>query len=278
MIRSALVAVLLLACGCGGPPVGRPAVFAVLADVQYADKPTGGKRHYRTSLTKLSECVADLNRRGPIFAIQLGDLTDGHRKAPDKSREDLRATLAVFNSLTMPKYHVIGNHCMVSGAETLRQEMGIERFYYDFTAPAARGWRFIVLDGNDAGYGAIGAEQTKWFIAKLDQAAKAGEKVICFCHFALIKGAAAHHRMSKPQPVLEAMDRSGCVVAWFAGHDHAGGYAVRKGVHHVTLKGIVEEPVKNAYALIELHPERIRKIGFGAEPNRDMPIGLSQEK
>jgi hypothetical protein len=124
VIRWSVVAILLIACGCGGPPVGRPAVFAVLADVQYADKPTGGKRHYRTSLTKLSECV----------------------------------------------------------------------------------------------------------------------------------------------------------VAWFAGHDHAGGYAVRKGVHHVTLKGIVEEPVKNAYALIELHPDRIRKIGFGAEPNRDMPIGPSEEK
>ena len=74
------------------------------------------------------------------------------------------------------------------------------------------------------------------------------------------------------------MDRSGCVVAWFAGHDHAGGYAVRKGVHHVTLKGIFEEPVKNAYALIELHPDRIKKTGFGAEPSRDMPIGPPKEK
>jgi len=64
------------------------------------------------------------------------------------------------------------------------------------------------------------------------------------------------------------MDRTGVVVAWFAGHDHAGGYAVRKGVHHVTLKGIVEEPVKNAYALIELHGDRIREVGFGAEALR----------
>ena len=253
-------------------------VFAVLADVQYADKPTAGKRHYRTALKKLTECVADLNRRDPIFTIQLGDITDGFRKNPAKSREDLRAALGVFNSLTMPKYHVIGNHCLVSGAETLKQEMGIEKFYYDFTTPAAKGWRFIVLDGNDAGYGVIGPEQTKWFAAKLARAAKAGEKVICFCHFALLKAAAAHHRMAKPQAVLDAMDRSGCVVAWFAGHDHAGGYAVRKGVHHVTLKGIVEYPVKNAYALIELHDAMIRKIGFGAEPDRDMPIGPPEDK
>jgi len=253
-------------------------VFAVLADVQYAYKPMAGRRHYRTALTKLTECVADLNRRGPLFTIQLGDITDGHRKDPDKSREDLRATLKVFNSLTMPKYHVIGNHCLVSGAETLQQELGIEKFYYDFTVPEAKGWRFIVLYGNDAGYGVFGPEQTKWFNAKLARAAKDGEKVICFCHFALLKAAAAHHRMSKPQPVLDAMDRAGCVVAWFAGHDHLGGYAVRKGVHHVTLKGIVEYPVKNAYALIELHGDRIKEIGFGAEPNRDMPISPPEEK
>jgi 3',5'-cyclic AMP phosphodiesterase CpdA len=273
-----VVAALLVVVGCGGPSAGRPVFFAVLADVQYADKPTAGRRHYRTALARLTECVDDLNLRDPIFTIQLGDITDGHRKAPDKSKADLRATLGVFNSLTMPKYHVIGNHCMVSGADTLKQELGVDKFYYDFTAPEAGGWRFVVLDGNDAGYGVIGPAQMKWFSATLAQAAKNGEKVICFCHFALLKAAAAHHRMSKPQPVLDVMDRSGCVVAWFAGHDHAGGYALREGVHHVTMKGIVEHPVKNAYAFIELHRDRIKKIGCGAEPDRDMPLGPPQEK
>jgi hypothetical protein len=47
-----------------------------------------------------------------------------------------------------------------------------------------------------------------------------GERVICFCHFALLKEAARDHRMARPEPLLEAMDDAGCVVAWFAGHDH----------------------------------------------------------
>jgi hypothetical protein len=78
--------------------------------------------------------------------------------------------------------------------------------------------------------------------------------------------------MDKPEPVLQAMDEAGCVAAWFAGHDHAGGYYTRKGVHHVTLKGMVEAPVSNAYALIELHPGMIRETGFGKEPSREMAL------
>ena len=35
------------------------------------------------------------------------------------------------------------------------------------------------------------------------------------------------------------------------------------GVHHVTLKGMVEALDKNAYAFIELHPDYLREIGVG---------------
>ena len=189
-----------------------------------------GARHYRTSLQKLEECVADLSHRDLAFVIQLGDIVDGHGKDVEKSIEDLDRVLPIYNKLPMPKYHVVGNHCLSVDKETLGAKLGLKRFYYDFTVPSAKGWRFVVLDGNDAGYGVIGDEQLKWFRSTLDKAVKAGEKVICFCHFALLKEAAEHHRMAKPEPILEAMDEAGCVAAWFAGHDHAGGYAVREGV------------------------------------------------
>jgi manganese-dependent ADP-ribose/CDP-alcohol diphosphatase len=131
-----------------------------------------------------------------------------------------------------------------------------------------------VLDGNDAGYGVVSERQLAWFRAVLARSVARGERVICFCHFALLKEAARDHRMAKPEPLLEALDRAGCVVAWFAGHDHAGGYAVRNGVHHVTIKGMVEAPDENAYAFIELCPEHLREIGLGAECNRQMEICL----
>ena len=62
------------------------------------------------------------------------------------------------------------------------------------------------------------------------------------------------------------------VVAYFAGHDHAGGYAVRRGVHHVTVKGMVEAPTENAYAVVEVYQDRLREIGCGKEPTRELRL------
>jgi len=276
MVWVVLMVVLSSICGCQSSnrnnQAERKFTFAVLADIQYADKDTCGKRHYRTARQKLAECVDDLNKHNPAFVIQLGDLIDGYAHDPDKSKEDLDVILSVFNRLTMPGYHVIGNHCLTAGAQTLRQRFDITRFYYEFKVATLENWRFVVLDGNDAGYGVIGDEQLNWFRNTLDQAAKEGERVICFCHFALLPAAAAHHRMNKAKPILQVMDETNCVAAWFAGHDHAGGYAIRNGVHHVTVRGMVEAPVDNAYALIEIGPDKIREIGFGKEPNRNLPL------
>ena len=93
-----------------------------------------------------------------------------------------------------------------------------------------------------------------------------------FCHFALLREAASNHRMAKPEPLLNAMDETDCVVSWFSGHDHAGGYAVRNGVHHLTFRGMVENPVENAYALIEIHPDKLVIRGYGAEPSRVLEL------
>jgi len=247
-----------------------PFVFAVIADVQYADKPNGEARYYQTALEKLTEAVARLNAEKPVFTIQLGDLIDG-RGTPG-SQEDLDTVLAVLNRLEMTTYHVIGNHDLGVDRAALQKSLGLERGYYDFTLPAAPGWRFVVTDGTEAGYGIMSATQTDWLRTTLQAAATAGEQVICFNHFALLPEAAAHHRMAEPQPILDALDDAGNVVAWITGHDHQGGYAVRKGVHHVTVFGMVEAPVDNAYALIEARPDRLREIGFGKEPSRDLPI------
>ena len=272
----AILTVAVLTCGCAlrqqPPAAARAPVFAVLADIQYGDKDTQGARHFRTSLLRLQDCVADLARRDLAFVVQLGDIVDGHAKDIPKTIAEQEAVLQILARQPAPVYHVIGNHCLSLGKDRLQQRYGLERFYYDFSVPAAAGWRFVVLDGNDAGYGVIGAEQLAWFRATLEKAATAHERVICFCHFALLQEAAAHHRMATPEPVLKALDRTGCVVAWFAGHDHAGGYARRNGVHHVTVKGLVEAPEAGAYGLIELHPDHLREIGLGAEPSRDLPI------
>ena len=276
MNKSPLLLCLFLVSGCVATKTARSQrqetfSFGVISDIQYADKDTRGARHYRESLSRLKEGVEDLNRRQLAFTIQLGDLIDGN-KTREGTQLELDEVLEVHNSLSMPKYHAIGNHCLTAGKKGLQERLGLSRFYYDFTVPAAQGWRFVVLDGNDAGYGVLGANQLEWLRSKLGEARTSKEKVIVFCHFALLKSAAQHHRMKTPEPVLALINGSDCVVAYFAGHDHAGGYAFRDGIHHVTIKGMVEAPIRNAYAVIEVSPTTLRETGFGKEPSREMTI------
>ena len=265
----------VLALGCAFARADTLPAFGVVTDIQYGDKEGSVARDYRGTLRRLEQCVETFNRQRPDFVIQLGDLVDGYPSNTVASARDLDAVLPIFNRLTAPTYHAVGNHCLNVGKEELGQKLGLTNFYYTFTVPSAKGWRFVVLDGNDAGYGVVSAGQIDWFRTTLAQARSAGEKIICFCHFPLLKEAAETHRMANSEAVLAELDASGCVVAWIAGHDHAGGYALRKGVHHITLRGLVEAPGSTAFARIELGADRLRETGFGNEPGRELPFGAT---
>lgn len=269
-----LSAVLLGICGL---PTGSadqvPAdgyAIGVLADIQYGDKPTQGRRHYRQSLDRLQDGIRILNQRQTRMTIQLGDLIDGHPDQPERTQTDLDRILKVWKGLQMPTYHVVGNHCMVAGRDLLQDRLNQVPFYYAFSPPGLDTWQFIVLDGNDAGYGILSQVQLDWLDHQLAEATRRGRRVILFNHFALLPEAAAHHRMQEPKPVLTRMDRHKNVVAYLAGHDHAGGYTQRRGVHHLTLHGMVESPQNNAFAVLTLYPDRIEIDGYGDEPDRVM--------
>ena len=246
--------------------------FGVIADVHFGDKETKGGRHFRETLDRLKECVEELNKQKLAFTIQLGDMIDGNDETSEETRSNLEIVLEEYDKLSMPKYHVVGNHCLLAGKKIIHQKLKLSKFYYDFTIPVAKGWRFIVLDGNDKGYGVLGKEQLAWFKSKLAEACGDKEKVIVFNHFALLKSAARDGRMKTPQRVLKLINESGCVVAYFAGHDHAGGYAFQDGIHHITVKAMVEAPIRNAYAVIEVYPAKLKEVGYGKEPSREMKL------
>ncbi len=263
----------LLLPGCRTQSVPQTSFsFGVVADIQYADKDARGARHYRSSLDRLDECVDELNRHDLAFTIQLGDIIDGN-ETTEATATDLDTVLQHCSQLNMPLYHVIGNHCLTADREGLQQKLGLESSYYDFAVPEAAGWRFIVLDGMDGGYGSLSEVQLAWLKTTLDAARAAREKIIVFCHFPLIERAASNLRMQQPDPVLQELIASGCVVAYFAGHDHAGGYAFQDGIHHITLKGMVEAADSNAYAIFEVRPGQLKETGFGLEPGREMVFG-----
>jgi len=62
------------------------------------------------------------------------------------------------------------------------------------------------------------------------------------------------------------------VAAWLCGHDHAGAYAERAGLHFITFQGMVETPDRNAYAFVSFNGDRMLIEGRGREPSRELVL------
>jgi len=266
--------------------------FGVIADAQYADAEPGGSRHFRASLKKLETCVADFNRQKLAFVIQLGDLVD-------RSQADVATILAPYRKLKNPAYHVIGNHDAALG-DTVRSVLkGKTPGYYDF---AVGQWRFVVLDTSDlrlqsvtstapaAGEaqaifdqlktrnapnaqtwnGGIGAHQKAWLKTVLTKAKKTGERAVVFSHMPLYPSDV--HNPWNVEDIIPILENSKCVAACFAGHNHAGRYAQKNGIHYLTLEGMIETPDQTAYAVVEIYPDRIQIQGRGRVPTRILTL------
>jgi manganese-dependent ADP-ribose/CDP-alcohol diphosphatase len=257
--------------------------FGLMTDVQYADKPNRQRMYYRSTLGRLRECVTELNRHPLHFTIQLGDLMDGYVQ-PDKtqrpsdvrkSQRDLDRVLSELGRLDTKLYHVVGNHCLRAGRETLHKKLGIDRGYYDFVPRGVEGWRMVVLDSMGIEYGELGKEQTEWLEATLARAGERNERVIIFNHFPLLKETTTRYDtiFVDNQPAIRSiLDRSGCVAAYFAGHDHAAAYAKDLGIHHVTFPAMAEANKSNAYAIVDVFADRIDIRGFGKTPSRTLRL------
>lgn len=286
---AALIAVLAVPEACSPaaepwPLDGRPAFsFGLMTDIQYADKPNRGRMYYRSTLDRLRECVAELNRHPLSFVIQLGDLMDGyvqpgHTRQPSdvrKSQRDLDRVLPELGRLDAKLYHVIGNHCLRAGREAAHKRLGLDRAYYDFSPRGVTGWRMVVLDSMGIEYGELGKQQTEWLEATLARADERNERVIVFNHFPLLRETTTRYDtiFVKHQPAIRSiLGRSGCVVAYFAGHDHAAAYAKDLGIHHVTFPAMAEAHKSNAYAIVEVFDDRIEIRGFGKAPSRTLRL------
>ena len=280
--------------------------FGVLADAQYADKPNGSGIMYVDYLIKMQNCVNDFNNQDLDFVIQLGDLID--EDTPQWN--NLNNIMPIYNQLTAPKYHVLGNHDFWRpndpDVNDALSAFGLSKRYYDFTY---NDWQFIVLDTDDLthrspyydftadgkqaeadqmwisiqgrynGYnynGGIGNEQLVWLKNKLDDSRNAKQKVIVFGHMPLYP--ANNHNTWNDTELIETFESYGCVVAYINGHNHAGNYGYKNGIHYLTLKGMVEAASgANAYAVIEAYKDDLRIDGFGKEPDRVLPIASSKD-
>ena len=270
--------------------------FGVIADVQYADQPNAGARHYRSSLQSLKACVAALNRQDLDFVVQLGDFID-------RGTTSFDTVLPVWQQLRARRFHVIGNHDLPFLRTQTMLKLGLEQSYYDFAV--GERWRFVVVDGMDIslhGYpkehdkrrqaiarlkalkdrkarnaviwnGGVGKQQLAWIESVLQDAADKQQRVVLFCHFPVHSEAGdASLLLWNHQEITEALDRYPCVVGWFNGHHHSGGYAMVDGVHHVTFMGMVEAPERNAYATVDVYESRLVVNGVGKQPSHTLKL------
>ncbi|OGD19004.1 MAG: hypothetical protein A2Y69_02105 [Candidatus Aminicenantes bacterium RBG_13_59_9] len=285
----ALLAVILIAGGCK-----KTVKFGIVADIQYHPGKPLGTRYYSASLDKLKEALAQFSREKVQFVINLGDTIDHHIQTFD-------SVMPLFKALKVPVYHVVGNHdfdIQEGNEDRVLPELGLKDSYYAF---AKGSWRFIILDGFELRYpfpadetlrresetlfwrlraqgkehaqrwnGGIGLKQNAWLERQIEQAEKARKNVLVLCHFPVLPEAA--HNLWNDAEVVALLERHRCVKAYFCGHNHAGDYVLRNGIHYWTFQGMVETPDQNAFAIVTLEKNAIRVQGFGREPSRTLKV------
>lgn len=227
-------------------------------------------RYFTGGLAKIESFSLAMNRNGAAFVAELGDFTDNPADgslAYDRRREAAlgyldaaEAKLALFKG---PRYHVFGNHDTDQLAkEDVRQKapdsvpaLPAGQYYHSFNQGGAH---FVVLD---AGYKADGnaysgvpgtpgagytwdnanvpATELAWLKADL-----AGTRMptIVLTHQLLNPEEQVDaafdpaHSIKNAAEVRSILEKSGIVIAAFAGHYHDGGYQQVNGIHYITLQ------------------------------------------
>jgi manganese-dependent ADP-ribose/CDP-alcohol diphosphatase len=268
-------------------PQGPEFSFGVVADVQYADQATAGKRDYRTSFGRLEHCVSLLSREKLDFVIQLGDLID-------RGLDSLDRILPVFNRLPGPRYHVLGNHDLTAGRTAVLNRLGLSSPYYQFEV---KRWHFIVLDGMQLSAadprgkeelarlraaespnaqdwnGGLGSEQLRWLRSRLHDATAVGEHAVVFCHFPVLpESSSPVHVLWDYREALKILEDEPATAAYVAGHDHRGGYAVHNGIHYITLPGMVESETTESCRVMDVYPDRLILRNAGQTGGRQLPV------
>jgi len=274
--------------------------FGVISDIQYADKPeiVGRNRYEKDAINKLNHSLQywkDYHAEvAPLECIvNLGDIIDGHEGegAVEKDRRDLHMVLKAFESLHIPQYHVLGNHCVWNlGCNYLTKELKMPHRFYDVSI--GKGWRFVFLDGTDLSLmkdshspeeakeyfklhshrmledwnGGFSKAQLLWLNNVFTNAKKNKEKLILFCHWPLLNLWTPEFESSllwNAEEVLKLLDPE-VVFMFMSGHMHENGYLVHNKIHHFTLGAVVTTPVGgHAHAIVHVHDNRVEVEGFG---------------
>ena len=279
-----LITVLILLSSCSEKePILK---IGLVADPQYANKPTAGKRYYRESLWKLEEAIDTFNYYHVELVQNLGDIIDAEWESFD-------SILPIYDKLNsdIENYQLLGNHDFAIDSTHYRdllEKLSMPNYYYSYSK---KGWRFIVLDATDYSYysnllhnhdtnqvnfyyentkeksnnnrwnGAIGEEQQNWLKQELDSANLFSQKVILFSHLPL-RPQDDPHNLWNDYEIINLIENSSNVVAFINGHNHSGGYVFKNGIHYITIFGMVDTMI-SSYGILEFYKESLVLRGYG---------------
>ena len=264
--------------------------FGLLTDVQYADADPKGERHYRESIPKLKEAVADLAKEKLPFTLHLGDTIDRDFASFD-------GIVPLFEGLGHPLRNILGNHDFEIADEhkpEVVKRLGMPSDHYSFTHGKVR---FVMLDTNEvsvfkhaaaspetrAGQEAmkllgsapnakpwnssVSNAQLEWLEKELAAADAAGEMALVCGHHPLFP--LEMHTAWNHADVLAVLGKHKCVRAYLCGHNHAGNEVTSPGgIPCITFKSLLHEPGVTAYAVVAVSAERLVIEGRGREESR----------
>lgn len=271
--------------------------FGVIADPQYADLPPWLEmdRYYANSLDKLREAIGVLNGEDLFFVVTLGDLID-------RDWESYDPVLSIYDGLRHESFLMPGNHDFLVAPDRLgdvHARLGMPAAWHDFLHG---GFRFIVIDGNEISLfaaseghprralaerrlqallaegvinakewnGGIGDEQFVWLQETLARARAAGEQVIVMGHYPLFPE--NEHNLWGYEQLTDLFARSGNVIAYLNGHNHAGNLGRSGNTWYVNFKGMADTEKENSFAVVEVFSDRIEIVGHGREESRTLAL------
>ncbi|MBD0777709.1 metallophosphoesterase [Maribacter sp. ANRC-HE7] len=288
---------LIMGCNTKEKPVLEYPDFeiGVIADCQYCYCEPSEVRFYKKASGKLQEAVNELNTHTLDYTIHLGDFIDRDFNSFD-------TLIPIWAGLKSDRYHVLGNHDF-KVADSLKplvfDKMDLKDRYYSIVRNK---WRFIVLDGNDLSVhgaltetkkqqtdslftllskkelpnlkhwnGGLGTEQLQWVENELKQATDKKERVGFYCHFPAL-GETNDHNLWNYEQLLAIIDKYDCVKFYFNGHNHAGSYVQKDGVHYLNFKGMLDTRDSTSFARVTFHNDSLLVKGYGREPDRGLRI------
>ena len=267
--------------------------IGLVADPQYANNPTAGKRYYSESLWKLKEAIVTFNHEDVDFVQNLGDIID-------KGWESYDSIIPVYQNLNpgIENFHLLGNHDFAvdpSHLAKLLETLSMPDYYYSFVK---KGWRFIVLDATDYSYStnslhnhdinqvnsyydntigksnnyrwnsAIGEKQQNWLRNELESSELLQEEVIIFSHIP-VRPLGNQHNLWNDYEIIEIIENCPNIVAYINGHNHSGGYVYKNGIHYITISGMVNTMI-NSYGILEIYKDSLLLKGYGNQKSYNL--------